>query len=273
MGTKLARPPKIKARNRARPKSTARPTMPGAESASRESGGKPIRRGENNAGERPAASMAEPAPSAARSTAAPLHPFGEETPAKAPASTPDPVAETIEHPPVERKPGEPPVDEQIREIRKASARLKEARQAMLAARESAKAAREDFEAAATALERTVDKYNQELPLFDGPHAKPGPEEWRRVSIDELRLKPRVLKALHDFELETIGDLADFHADGGTLNRVKGLGEGAIVEVDDAMAKFWADHPGYVRPATEPEPRAAASAADESDSSDDGEDED
>lgn len=255
MATKLRHPPKARARNRERTKSTA-DVPDGGKPASRESGGQSRDR------ETRASTESSPAPGDARSTAAPIHPFGEPTPA---APSKDPVETAVVEPsPHERKPGEPSADVQIEEIRAAERKVAEAETAWVAAREEAKERHKQFDAAVSNMRRTVRKWTDPLPLFDGPAAVAAPEEWRRVSIDELGLKPRVAKALRDFELETIGAVADYTAK-SSLHAITGLGDKAIEEIDDAMTKFWEDHPEHTRPASEPEPAKA------DDSSDDGED--
>ena len=263
MAAKLKSPPKSAARNRARPKNTTGPDASGG-SASRESGGKPIRRGDMDAEPRAAALQAEPAPSAARSTAAPStteRPFGEEVPAKSTAPAPaDPVAEAIE----------PKALGVLLEIERAERRVEDAERAWHSSREQTKELHKAFDTAVAQMRAVIKRRNQPLLPFDAAtgEIKPAePEAWRRVPVEELGIKPRTAKALRDGGLETVGAIADFHADDQSLNRIPGLGQAAVDEVADAMERFWAEHKEYTRPATEPAP---AKEEDEEESSDDGE---
>lgn len=263
MTKKLKNPPKSAPRNRALPKNTPGPDASGA-SASRESGGKPIRRGDMDAEPRAAALQAETAPSAAQSTAAPStteRPFGGEVPAKSPAPAPDPVAESIE----------PKALGVLLEIERAEKKVEDAERAWHTSREQTKELHKAFDTAVAQMRAVIKRRNQPLLPFDAAtgEVKPAePEAWRRVPVEDLGIKPRTAKALRDGGLETIGAIADFHADDQSLNRIPGLGQGAVDEVADAMERFWRDHPEHTRPSTEPAP--SPSKDDEEDSSDDDE---
>jgi len=81
------------------------------------------------------------------------------------------------------------------------------------------------------------------PLFD--QAKTPAEDWRKITIDSIGLKPGIVKALTEKnKIATVGALVDFQAKHTTfwLKEIKGVGVEGGTEIDKAMEQVWIDNP-------------------------------
>jgi hypothetical protein len=75
-------------------------------------------------------------------------------------------------------------------------------------------------------------------------APPEPEDdsWKKVSVNELDLSPRLVDILNDADIFTLGHLADWGAKpkGNKLTDIPGIGEFYEAKLEEAYASFWAD---------------------------------
>lgn len=107
------------------------------------------------------------------------------------------------------------------------------------------------------LEVAVEQLLETIRHPDGPKLELVGEgaEWRDDPITVLDLPKKAHDALAlTAELATIGELSDYLAS-NALTGIDGIGEGAARKIEDAMAKFWADHPEYCQPVPEPDAEA------------------
>lgn len=65
--------------------------------------------------------------------------------------------------------------------------------------------------------------------------------WRDVLLDEL-FKGATLAAMHETELQTVGDYADWIASGKTNTDLPGVGEKKGATIDEVFDQFWRDNP-------------------------------
>lgn len=73
--------------------------------------------------------------------------------------------------------------------------------------------------------------------------------WRLKPLAELGIKPRILEALHDAGLETVGSVQSFLAKPDrTLQDVPGIGEAAEEHVSDKLAAYFDSMPKGEEPA-------------------------
>jgi len=80
-----------------------------------------------------------------------------------------------------------------------------------------------------------------------------PNAWRRQKIAVLPgLAPKTIDLLAEAGLTTLGRLSDYMGKYGTTwaNGLKGIGEVAATKIEDAWARFWADHPEFCQPEDE-----------------------
>lgn len=102
------------------------------------------------------------------------------------------------------------------------------------------------------------------------------DAWRDVLLADVWAaydgNPKLLALLKDgkrkdgsvVEIETLGQLADFTADGKTmLTDIKGIGQEKATKIDQLLERYWADHPqtetaapAEQPPAAEPEPQTS-----------------
>ena len=119
-------------------------------------------------------------------------------------------------------------------------------------------AKKEYDGAVLELRRLIRAQTEDLPLFDGLAEKSEEAEdnsWRDVELASLDLSAKVLENLDAAELTTIGDLADYSANGGRLTQVSGIGPAAAEKIEDALEGFWANHPGLGDGLAAPEPAA------------------
>lgn len=72
-------------------------------------------------------------------------------------------------------------------------------------------------------------------LSDGP--------WREVSLDELFIGA-IRAALHEADIDTVGELHDWTASKKLLTDIKGIGPGKAAQIEDRILQFWSDNPQY-----------------------------
>lgn len=67
--------------------------------------------------------------------------------------------------------------------------------------------------------------------------------WRQTPVENIYGdKPRVVKALEEQELATMGDLADWLNSGKSYRDLKGVGEKAAEWMEEQDVEFWAQNP-------------------------------
>jgi DNA-directed RNA polymerase alpha subunit len=101
-----------------------------------------------------------------------------------------------------------------------------------------KLAQAAFDDAVASLRATIRAQSQVLPLFEQE-----PEAWRSVALAELTTNGRVLNALSGAKLFTLGELTDWQNDTDRLlTDIKGIGEKAAEELQQAIDEYWAKNP-------------------------------
>lgn len=89
----------------------------------------------------------------------------------------------------------------------------------------------------------------EMPLFDveATEQEPAPsDDWRSMPIVDLNLPDRVVSALGEKDICTIGSLSDWmekKTDFWAAD-IPGIGKAAKQQVEEAFAAFWEQHPEY-----------------------------
>lgn len=106
--------------------------------------------------------------------------------------------------------------------------------------------KKEYDGAVLQLRALIRAQTEDLPLFDGLGEKAEEavdDSWRAVELASLDLSAKVLENLDGARLTTIGELADYSANGGRLTQVAGIGPAAAEKIEDALETFWANHPG------------------------------
>ena len=124
---------------------------------------------------------------------------------------------------------------------------------MSRAKERAKAAKDAWEAASSELHEFIRGGPDQQPKLPGMEDTDiDPEGWRKVSLEDAGLTGKLLKPFaesDDPDIETLGELADFTSE-YALTDIRGIGPKLAEEIEDALDKFWAEHPEYPQPTTE-----------------------
>lgn len=75
---------------------------------------------------------------------------------------------------------------------------------------------------------------------DAPLAvEPEDESWKDFEVCNLDIPDGVVKSLHEAEIETMGELAEFTAV-KKLTDIDGIGPGKAAKIEEATMKFWAE---------------------------------
>ena len=77
------------------------------------------------------------------------------------------------------------------------------------------------------------------------------DAWQKTPLADLGLSPKILEAMEVARLRTVGELADYSRQ-YMLTDIKGIGPAKAEEIEDALTKFWAEHPEYTAPVAEEE---------------------
>lgn len=110
-----------------------------------------------------------------------------------------------------------------------------------------KGLRDQQRALEQSIEQLLAEGPEDRPLFD----KPGdPNGWMLLPLAKLELPAKVLKALTNANLKTIGGLTVAMDGNDWYRRVGGIGEEAAETIADAYEEFWRKHPEYTSPAAE-----------------------
>ena len=107
-------------------------------------------------------------------------------------------------------------------------------------------AKKEYDGAVLVIRALIRAQTEDLPLFDNLGEKSEEDadnSWREVELSSLDLSAKVLENLDAARLTTIGELADYSANGGRLTQVAGIGPAAAEKIEDALEGFWANHPG------------------------------
>lgn len=86
------------------------------------------------------------------------------------------------------------------------------------------------------------------PAEEQPAASPD-DAWQKTPLADLGLSPKILEAMEVARLRTVGELADYSRQ-YMLTDIKGIGPAKAEEIEDALTKFWAEHPEYTAPVAE-----------------------
>jgi hypothetical protein len=102
-------------------------------------------------------------------------------------------------------------------------------------------AKQAVEAAQAELNEFVQNLLDPTPTLFTPQDEP--QEWRAATLDDLGIKGKLAEhlAANDPPLTTLGAIADFSKE-YELMKVKGIGPKAATDIEDALEKWWADHP-------------------------------
>lgn len=97
-------------------------------------------------------------------------------------------------------------------------------------------------AAATAEPSTNGYTTSDVQLVDGKED----ESWRHVKMTALGIAPGLCKALAKEGIATVGEYADWMKPGADgkekwLTNIKGIGEGAVTKIEDAVENFFREH--------------------------------
>jgi hypothetical protein len=99
------------------------------------------------------------------------------------------------------------------------------------------------------LQLTAEEAVQQTPLFEDSDQEPAepekdPDDWKPILLSTMDIKPATLKKLEEVQqITTLGNLIKWQAEHTTdwVKDLKGIGPAAGTEIDEAVAKFWADH--------------------------------
>ena len=72
------------------------------------------------------------------------------------------------------------------------------------------------------------------------------DSWRAVRLDTLGLSERIVGALAEIEVETIGEFSDYpkgHRGRNATQDAKGIGPAGTEAIDIALERFWGSRPG------------------------------
>lgn len=105
---------------------------------------------------------------------------------------------------------------------------------------SMKEAKAELEAAYSELLRAIDEFDQ--PSLFNLEPQNGPvEAWRDVPLETLGLSRKLIETLEEADLTTLGQLADF-GKSAQLVEIYGVGESPAEKIQDALDRYWKDHP-------------------------------
>lgn len=169
---------------------------------------------------------------------------------------PDPPAST---PPTDDPPANRAFNH-LTKIKKAETIVGQREVDLLAAKEEVKACRKAYDAAVDDLRKAIRRGEERLPLIDGmddgneqdgdgqagaaesaggnsPADEP-PADWRETNVDFLDLSDGIKKILHEGNMHTIGDIADFGKH-SPLTAIPKVGQAKADRIEAALDEFWA----------------------------------
>jgi len=68
------------------------------------------------------------------------------------------------------------------------------------------------------------------------------DSWKSVTLDQLGLTGKLHESLTEAGLTTMGAIADWSSSGKLLTDVPGIGEAKAAKIEEATARYWAEHP-------------------------------
>lgn len=128
------------------------------------------------------------------------------------------------------------------EIKAMQRTVKRFEQAMILAKASSKAAKDKYDEAAAELSYLIERGpDAQLTLFEKK-----PQSWKEIELHQALddLPPKIMQALKDAEIETVGDLVCW-TDEGVLTDIKGIGPKAAEQIEDSMHRFWEHNPDLI----------------------------
>jgi len=128
-------------------------------------------------------------------------------------------------------------------------------------KEALKSAKEELDLAHKAIDKLIDDFNCDMPLFDGlPNSTDDvndadgaespadadakvalttdDESWKTVSLHDLTMPGTTAQKLAEAEIRTVGDLSAWTESGKLLTDIKGVGEKAAEKIEAALDEFW-----------------------------------
>jgi len=116
-----------------------------------------------------------------------------------------------------------------------------------------KSAKGELDSAHSAIDREIDDFNIEMPLFDGikdeqpaEPVKPASEDdesWRTIPLGYTPIPDALVRKLADADIVTIGNLTDWTSADKPLTDIPGIGESKAEKIREAMDKFWKGRKG------------------------------
>ncbi len=136
-----------------------------------------------------------------------------------------------------------PYERWVGELRRVRLDLRQAELDWAIAKENAKQQKSRVDSLRKKLLDLIDEGPQRLPLFDGPEEETTTaQSWRDVPLSELDIPAGILRLLYEADIETVGQLADYTITGKPLTSIAGIGEAKAERIEEALEKFWDDHP-------------------------------
>ena len=89
------------------------------------------------------------------------------------------------------------------------------------------------------LRDTVRCRKEKQHVIQFPDAMDGEDGWKTVSVSKLGITEKLIAALQDHQLRTIGDIATYTSNDGLLTDITGIGEATAEEILKALDRFWA----------------------------------
>lgn len=120
------------------------------------------------------------------------------------------------------------------------------------AKSAAKCAKDEYDDRVLRLRSLIRAARNDAnrPLLNPTPAEEQPaspdDAWQKTPLADLGLSPKILEAMEVARVRTVGELADYTRQ-YMLTDIKGIGPAKAEEIEDALTKFWAEHPEYTAP--------------------------
>ena len=128
-------------------------------------------------------------------------------------------------------------------VSQADRRVAEAEVCLADAKAMLKAREQEWQRSVRELRDVVCGREQPMLPYPKPDAEAEPDAWRDTPIEMLdRLSETICLRLREHALKSIGDIADYTAEGKLLTDLAGIGQAKAEVIEDALTKYWEDHP-------------------------------
>lgn len=136
--------------------------------------------------------------------------------------------------------------EMLKVVQEAEVRCQELEREYTVSKENTSILKKRYDLAVEEMRKLIRQTKEPMPLFDRSNDDGDPDAWRLVTLtaalEGRGVTDNQIAKLHEADLHTLGDVADYTSADRRLEDIDGIGQVISEKIADALTEYWQDHP-------------------------------